>query len=420
MHCAIDFGTSNSAVALPTAGGVELVRLEADNQTIPTAIFYNFEDNTRLFGRAAIAAYVDGFEGRLMRSMKSVLGTSLIDETTQLKGAPATRYIDIIAGFLHHLRQQAQDQSGRTIERAVLGRPVFFVDDDPKRDAAAQAALEKAARLVGFTDIGFQFEPIAAAFDYESRIATEKLALVADIGGGTSDFSLIRLGPQRMQTLHRTDDVLGHFGVHIAGTDFDRRVELTAILSELGYGAIGPNGRPVPHNVYFDLATWHLINTVYAPKRVAELSGMRSFYGNITHHKRLMHVVKRHLGHALVARAEQAKIDVAAGGKTQIELTVIEAGLAAAFDEADLTAAVREEVDQIVRGAIHTVKLAGLQPGAVDALYFTGGSTGLRFLSQRLSTEFSQAEQVFGDRFASVATGLGLYAQRVFGYACDS
>ena len=108
----------------------------------------------------------------------------------------------------------------------MLGRPVFFVDDDPARDASAQRALEAAARQAGFTDVRFQYEPIAAAFDYERGVAAEQVVLVADIGGGTSDFSVVRVGPRRAVAIDRKPDILANHGVHIAGTDFDRRIEL--------------------------------------------------------------------------------------------------------------------------------------------------------------------------------------------------
>ena len=121
----------------------------------------------------------------------------------------------------------------------MLGRPVFFVDDDPARDAQAEAALRSAARRAGFREIEFQFEPIAAAFDYEQGVRREEKVLVADIGGGTSDFSIVRVGPLLAAKVERKDDILANHGVHIAGTDFDRRVELASILPLLGYGAFG-------------------------------------------------------------------------------------------------------------------------------------------------------------------------------------
>jgi hypothetical chaperone protein len=285
MYCAIDFGTSNSAISIPSDDGqTRLVELEPGQRTMPTAVFYFTEGRDshgppRAFGRAAIAAYVDGIDGRLMRSMKSILGSSLVEQTTDVGGGRGVKYLDVIAGYLRHLKTRAEAEAGEPIRRAILGRPVFFVDDDPERDAQAQAALASAARSVGFEELSFQYEPIAAAFDHERHVQREELVLVVDIGGGTSDFSIVRVGPARATRLDRKDDILANHGVHIAGTDFDRRVELASVLRELGYGAYGPpiNGAPpreVPSAVYFDLATWHLINTVYTPQRVVELRQM--------------------------------------------------------------------------------------------------------------------------------------------------
>ncbi|GAB6847491.1 Hsp70 family protein [Paraburkholderia kururiensis] len=413
--CAIDFGTSNSAVALPDGASMRLAPVEGAYTTLPTAVFFNTDEHTREFGRAALAAYVDGFDGRLMRSMKSILGSPLAETTTDLGDGSAIRYTDVIATFLAHLKQCAEACAGSPIARAVLGRPVFFVDDDPRADALAQRQLEAAARSIGLSEIHFQYEPIAAAFDYESRLAEEGLVLVADIGGGTSDFSLVRVGPDRMARIERKDDVLAHHGVHVAGTDFDRRVELTAILPEFGYRTLDPEGREMPNRVYFDLATWHLINTVYTPKRVTELKLMRHLFCDTRQHDRLMRVVERRLGHALAARAEEAKIGVAAGGETMIDLEEVEEGLRLAFDEAQLIEAGIEETRRIVEAARETVRTAGVAPREVSAVYFTGGSTGLAFLSNALAAAFPDARPVFGDRLASVATGLGIHARRLFG-----
>lgn len=207
--------------------------------------------------------------------------------------------------------------------------------------------------------------------------------------------------------------------MHVAGTDFDRRVELAAILPEYGYGAFGPSvagapAREVPSGVYFDLATWHLINTVYSPGRVAELRGMRGFYANPMHHDRLMVVLNERLGHELAARAEQAKIDVAQGGATRIDLSHTERHLGANLTEHEAAQAIEADVVRIVDAAQHAAAQAGLAPAQIDALYFTGGSTGLRLLASRIAATFPTARAVRGDRFASVATGLGLHAQRWF------
>jgi hypothetical chaperone protein len=424
---AIDFGTSNSAIALPEgARGVRLVELEPGHPTMPTAVFYRADGShahaepERLYGRAAVAAYVEGIDGRLMRSMKSILGSDLVTQSTDVGGGRGVRYVDIIAGYLRHLKRMAEAAAGTPLQRVVLGRPVFFVDGEPERDAQAQAALEAAARQVGFTDVRFQYEPIAAALDHESTVDHEQLVLVADIGGGTSDFSLVRVGPARRGRPDRRDDILANHGVHIAGTDFDRHVELAAILPLLGYRSFGPPqggqpGREVPSSVYFDLATWHLINTVYAPARLAELRRMKAWYSDPAHHERLMTVLHDRLGHALAAAAEAAKIDVATSGGAHIDLDVVEPALVASLSEAQAAASIEADLARIVAAAQQTARMAGVLPEAVEVLYFTGGSTGLTPLVDRIAAGFPRARRVRGDRFASVAQGLGLHARAVFG-----
>ena len=427
-YCAIDFGTSNSAVAVPVAQGMELVPLEPQHgergRTMPTAVFYVAEGKDlhalpKLYGRAAVAAYVDGTDGRLMRSMKSVLGSALMEQHTDIGAGRSVAFGDVIASYLLHLRKAAQVHAGREIERVVLGRPVFFVDDDPARDAAAQASLEAAARTVGFKEVRFQYEPIAAAFHYEEQVTREQTVLVADIGGGTSDFSVVRVGPERRAHIDRRADILASHGVHSAGTDFDRHIELARILPALGFGAYGPPRRDrepleVPSRIYFDLATWHLINTVYRPQRIMEIAAMRDDYADPRHHARLMTTLRDRLGHALAGLAEDAKIAVAQGGTHEVDLFEIERDLAVDVTEQQAVHAISHDLDRIVQAAHDTARLAGLQPHAIDALYFTGGSTGLRLLAERLAAAFPQAQAVHGDRFASVATGLGLEARRHF------
>ncbi len=432
MYCAIDFGTSNSGIALPAAqaadGAARLLEIEPGRPTMPTAVFYAVEglaaheEPRRLYGRAAIAAYVEGSEGRLMRSMKSILGSSLIDQRTDLGAGHSVKYLDVVAGYLQHLKLQGQAHLGAPIEQVVLGRPVFFVDDDAVRDTQAQSDLASAARAIGFTEVQFQYEPIAAALHYEQGIDREQLVLVADIGGGTSDFSLVRVGPERRKRSERRDDILANHGVHAAGTDFDRHIELASILPCCGHRSLGPakpgqRPREVPSAVYFDLATWHLINTVYTPQRSAELARMRVFYGDARLHRRLMRVVTQRLGHALAALAEQAKIDVADsadGGQTRVPLEAIEAGLGVTLTQQAAVSAIDVDLQRIVSAARETLRLAGLDAAAVDVLYLTGGSTGLGSLVQGLAAVCPAAQVVRGDRFASVAQGLGLHAQRLF------
>ena len=423
--CAIDFGTSNSAVALPTPDGARLVPLEADHATMPTAVFYVADspahrlEPERLYGRAAVAAYVEGQDGRLMRSMKSLLGSALLEQRTDVGGGRAVRYGDVIEGYLRHLKRVGEAATGAPLRRAVLGRPVFFVDDEPARDRQAAQALAAAAFAVGFEELHFQYEPIAAAFAHEATVTGEQLVLVADIGGGTSDFSLVRVGPGRRDRIERHDDILANHGVHVAGTDFDRRVALAAILPLLGYGALGPArpgepARELPSGIYFDLATWHLINTVYSPARLAEWRAMRSWFADPRQHARLMTVLEDRLGHALAGAAEQAKIDVALRGRAEIPLDEVERALGSQLDAAGAAQALQADQGRIVAAAREVLLQAGVPATAVQAVFFTGGSTGLASLVDGIAAVFPDATAVRGDRFASVAQGLGLHARRVF------
>jgi hypothetical chaperone protein len=412
--CAIDFGTSNSAIVIPHDGKMTLVSLEPGFRTMPTAVFYNAEDESRSFGRAAVAAYVDGYDGRLMRSIKSILGSDLIEQTTEIGHGLTIKYLDVVIGYLKHVKRVAEAEHGRALKRVIIGRPVHFVDDDHERDAQAESALRRAANAAGFADVGFQFEPIAAALDYESTLTTEEIVLVADIGGGTSDFSLVRVSPVRHAKTDRQSDILANHGIHVAGTDFDQAVNLAAIMPALGFGSLGPQGRRVPGSVYFDLATWHLINTVYAYNRAIALREMASMYADRVRYQRLLTVVTKRLGHHLAAAAEAAKIDVATSSAANINLDAIEKSLTASFNEAQQSEALRERITKIVATAAETVRHAGVKPADVSALYFTGGSTGLKFLTTEIAAQFPNAKQVTGDRFSSVASGLGIEAQRRF------
>src|SRR6185295_4532185 len=147
--------------------------------------------------------------------------------------------------------------------------PVHFVDDDEARDRLAETTLAEIARDVGFAEVTFQYEPIAAAFDFETSLESDEVALVVDIGGGTSDFSLVRLGPSRIANTDRSGDLLASSGVHLAGGDFDQRLSLATVMGELGYESAGRDGRPVPSALFFELATWHKINFLYTFRELA-------------------------------------------------------------------------------------------------------------------------------------------------------
>ena len=403
----IDFGTSNSAMAwLGQQGTAQLLPLEGEALAMPTAVFYNAEDSSTHFGRDAIRHYLEGTEGRLMRSLKSLLGSPLLLETTQI-GHQQVSFQDIIATFLSNLRERATQTLGAVPRRVVMGRPVHFVDEDPERDAQAEASLRQAVQAVGFEEVSFQLEPIAAALDYEQRLTQESTVLVVDLGGGTSDFTVVRLGPDRMRHADRSSDILATTGVHIGGTDYDRQLNLAQVMPLLGYKHLGPEQREVPSRVFFDLATWHLIHWQYQPKAIAHAKTLRSNYSDPHLHERLMRVLTERHGHHIAHEVEQAKIRCSlSNNDTALDLSVIEGGLQAALGVADMQAHLQELLARTVACARECVQRAGLTPASLDGIYLTGGSSALRTFQQALQAEFAGVPLVEGDLFGGVALGL--------------
>lgn len=402
----IDFGTSNSAASYRAPGeAARLLPLEAAATGMPTALFFNTEEHSTHFGRDAMQQYLAGEEGRLMRSLKSLLGSSLLLEKTAVHDKLIS-YQDVIAIFLKRVADQSRAALGGALpERVVLGRPVHFVDGHPERDRQAQDALAAAARTAGLGEVSFQLEPIAAALDYEQRLSAEQLVLVVDIGGGTSDFTVVRLGPQQAKHADRTQDILATTGVHIGGTDFDHRLNVAQVMPLLGYKHIGPQGREVPSSVFFDLSTWHLIQWLYSAKSMSAARNLKSDYSDLQLHQRLMKVLEWREGHRLADAVEQAKIAASQSHAA--------AGIALDWLESDLPAEISPEVlqeqlqallQQVVQCAQDCVRQAGV--AAPDAIYLTGGSSALRTLRDALSVAFPEVPQLEGDLFGGVATGL--------------
>jgi hypothetical chaperone protein len=405
----IDFGTSNSAMAwLSPEGRAQLIPLEAGALAMPTAVFFNAEQNTTHFGREAVKQYLEGTEGRLMRSLKSLLGSPLLLETTQI-GHEQISFQDIISTFLSTLRDRATEQLGQMPRRVVMGRPVHFVDDDPLRDAQAETSLREAAQAVGFDEVSFQLEPIAAALDHEQRLTKESTVLVVDLGGGTSDFTVVRLGPERMRRADRSADILATTGVHIGGTDYDRQLNLSQVMPLLGHKHLGPEGREVPSRVFFDLASWHLIHWQYQPRAIAHANTLRNNYSDTRLHERLMRVLTERHGHWMAHEVEQAKIRCSVSrASTELDLSVIERGLQATLREADLQTQLHELLARTVACASECVQAAGLSNASLDAVYLTGGSSALSTFQAALQAEFPGVALVEGDLFGGVALGLAV------------
>ena len=411
--CGIDFGTSNSTAARIVQGQPALLPLEDGRVTLPSVVFFHAEDSHVSYGRAALADYLAGHEGRLMRSLKSLLGTSMIDEHTEVAGRPLA-FRTLLSQFIGELKRRAERAAGQGFTRAVLGRPVFFVDDDAAADRRAQDTLGDIARATGLKDIEFQYEPIAAAFDYESQITREELVLVADIGGGTSDFCLVRLSPERAARTERRDDILASDGVHIGGTDFDKYLSLASVMPSLGLGSSLRTGLSVPSAPYFNLATWHTINQIYTRKSAVLITEIRREALERDKIDRLQGLVDERAGHWLAMQVEAAKIALSDGLLTTLDLDRISAGESLVIHRPELDAAIGHLVDSIDATIARLLRDAGLRADDLDTVFFTGGSSGVLLLRERISSLFPKARSVEGDLFGSIGAGLALDAARKF------
>ena len=412
--CGIDFGTSNSTVGWSRPGAATLLALEDGKPTLPSAVFFNADEETTCYGRAALAEYLEGYEGRLMRSLKSLLGSGLIDGQTEVHGR-ALPFRDLLASFLAEIKMRAEAAAGRSFDEAVFGRPVHFVDDDEAADRKAQDTLEAIARQIGFRDVSFQFEPIGAALHYETSLAREELVLIADIGGGTADFSLVRLSPQRAARDDRREDLLGNAGVHIGGTDFDRALSLECVMPLLGYRGRMKNGAEIPSNLFFQLATWHTINFAYTRQAWADLQHIYRDAAARIELDRLSRLVSRREGHWLALQVEQAKIDLSQARATTLQLDRLEAGLSHEVGRASFADATQGLVERVAAAVHALLDDAGVARTRVDTIYFTGGASGVPQLRARIAAELPAARSVEGDLYGSIGAGLGVEAARRYG-----
>ena len=391
-----------------------LATLEAGEGTIPSAIFYEV-DGAVLIGRKAIEAYVDGAPGRLMRSLKSVLGTSLIEETTRL-GRERVSFRDVIAYYLGAVKRRAEQATGRELRDVVHGRPVHFVDNAPDADRKAEQTLRQIAREIGFDDVTFQFEPIAAALDYERQIVDEQVALIADIGGGTSDFSIVRLGPQRHGKADRSADILANDGVRIGGTDFDQKLSLGVVMPLFGFGsAMKRAGLDVPSSYFHDLATWSNINRMYEPSVMADIRRVRYEAREPALLDRLVRVVEEQRGHTLAMEVEEAKIALSDTRQADIPLQWVMPDLRAAIGRSDLVNHTKALAERIAARVKNCLDQARLNADDIDAVFLTGGSVKLAHVRKAITKTVPSARIVEGDIFGAVGKGLTLEALRRYG-----
>ncbi|MCT4654451.1 MAG: Hsp70 family protein [Cohaesibacter sp.] len=410
--CGLDFGTSNSTIGLMQAQKAQLVPVEGADVTIPSTLFFDFEENQAHFGRDAIATYMEGGEGRMMRSLKSILGTSTMEESTMI-GSQRKPFTAVLGLFISHLKAKAEQQAGKELTHVVMGRPVHFIDGDEDADLKAQTTLQEIAMDAGFQQVEFEYEPVAAARDYAQTVSDEEIALIIDIGGGTSDFTILRVDGQ---TKGSKQDILANTGIHVGGTDFDRWLSLARVMPHLGYQSeMLKEGRLMPVGYYHDLATWQKINFLYDHKTRADLRHLRREAKKPQLIDRLIELLDLREGHRLALGVEEGKIALSEKLSARIDLGFIEQKLKAEMDRTDLIMALDDGVSRIratIGGALEQAQVRAEQIGVV---FLTGGSTRVPFVRQSLLGMVPGARIIEGDVFGSVGTGLVLEANHRFG-----
>ncbi len=416
--CGIDFGTTNSAVSVMSGNRPELIRF-GNKDTIPTAVFFPEDKSGILYGDSAINEYISGGLGRFMRSIKRILGTDLMNVRTDVNGKLIS-YEDIIFAFIKHLKETTENKIQKPIVNVVMGRPVHFQDFAPELDDKAESVLKKIARRAGFINVDFLYEPLAAAYSHEIALESEKLACVVDIGGGTSDFSIIKLGGNKRQDKNRQTDILANDGMRIGGNDFDFDLSVNCFMPQFGYGTqLKPDSYtnrilPVPLSPYIMLSEWSSVNTLYTYK---EQKSVEQIYKNAAEPEKVVNLyetVQKELGHRLLNNIEKSKIWLTEQKTIKSKLDFLMAKPEITVTVSDFEASIASNANKIKAVLQGCIKQADVLSEQIDIVILTGGSTAIPYIKRIFTGIFPNAAVSEAAKLSSVATGLAYEAKRLY------
>lgn len=414
ISCGIDFGTSNSSIALADQMQTRLIPVEENHVTTPSALFFTRKGNHSHIGREAVNLFLDRQPGRFMRSLKRVLGTPVMKQGTMVNGE-VMRFDEIICTFLENLKTKADLEAQREVEHVVMGRPVHFVDNNHEADQLAEDELRKIALKLGFKHVAFQFEPIAAAFAHEQKVKGEQLALVVDLGGGTSDFTVIRLSEKFLNKTDRKSDILANTGIRVGGNDFDKDLSLTAIMPEIGYrSTYGSKNLEVPLRHFHDLSDWSKVNFLYNVRIISQLRPILFESHDKIRYKRLLQVLEQETGHTLLAAVEDTKIGLTTQPTYRAVLDFIEDELTVLVSQDKFNQAIQANLDKIVASALECLQKAQITTEAIDLVIMTGGSTEIPGIQQAFKNLFTKAHIADENKLSSVGLGLAFDSRNRF------
>jgi len=424
----LDFGTTNSAVGLARDDGTSRLASfgEPGRQSATFRSVLHFSALERkpsvrpqpTAGPWAIDSYRDeGAGGRFLQSLKSHLASRHLSET-YVFGWKFTLE-DLVALILTELRRVARDQLGDPGSHVLLGRPVHFAAGpeghvDVEGDARALARLEAAARQAGFTEVAFEFEPVAAAYEYERSLDHDELVLIGDFGGGTSDFCLVRLGPGARAAGDRSSSILGIDGVPIAGGAFDGRIVRAVVAPRLGLGSMrrSEHGKmlPVPAWIYSRLERWEDVSFLATPATFETLKQLRFQAVEPSKIDSLIRLVEDDLGYQLYEAVERTKLELSARDATQFEFRELPRRIVQQVTQAEFELWLASDLERLAGCVDRLLARCGVAAGDVDRVFLTGGSSLVPSVRRLFTERFGAARLRGGEELTTVARGLALIA----------
>ncbi len=421
----VDFGTTNSTVGLArNVGLIELVRFpfRGDLTESFRSILYFDEvhSGTRKqlrswAGPQAIEEYLNADKkGRLMQSLKSYLPSRSLTGTEVF----GRRYSleDLVARILSDLRQNAEHQYGQEVRSVLAGRPVRFVGaETAEDDAFAVSRLEQAFRAAGFESVEFELEPVAAAYYYESTLDHNELILIGDFGGGTSDFSLLHVGPTIRKRGRTPEDLLGNSGVGIAGDAFDAKLVRKLVSPMLGAGslerALNKTLPAVPNWVYAKLERWHYLSFLRTKAVLEMLRGARVRAFEPEKIEALLNLIEEDLGYQLHQAVQRVKCELSQEEAAEFRFRDGSLDIHAAVTRGEFEAWIEEELTAVESCVDSLLASTGVGRPDIDKIFLTGGSSFVPAVRHIFTSRFGHDRVVTGDEFTSVARGLALRAR---------
>ncbi|RYV02988.1 molecular chaperone [Shewanella sp. OPT22] len=367
-------------------------------------------EQTVFIGQAAFEQYLEmPEEGFYVRSPKSFLGA------VGLRPEQMALFEDIVTLMMQHVKIQAEKSLGENVTHAVIGRPVNFqAVGGEKSNQQAEAILSMAAERTGFEKVIFLFEPLAAAMDFESTLDADKTVLVVDVGGGTTDCSMVKMSPDRSHQSDRKADCLGHSGQRIGGNDLDIAFAMKGLMPEFGSESKLGDGKTMPNKVFWNAVA---VNDVSAQRAFIELS-TKTLINELLRDaqepeklKRLQKLREDQLSYRLVKQAENSKIQLSDASACHADLGFVEDALSVELHQQQLEQAIMiplQKVENLMRQAVDE---SGATP---ELIYITGGTAKSPAIYQQIKNVFPETEIIIGDHFGSVTSGLARWAQRVF------